>query len=212
MFLIAVCSALLSAGFALECEVCFAINANTCTGHYETCQPDQSRCMVTLTETSLTNGENTYSSAELEKSCAGVYDCTHPATLSSKDFKVRVTRKCCDQDFCNNITIPWKTPDPKPNGVTCNSCFSRGSDACAVKTPINCTGDETHCVHYLANRDGGSTVSVAGCASESMQNSGGRAAFRGSSVIVRNIGTSWKRDTHVLVWLAVTVKLYLFFH
>ncbi|XP_018409867.1 PREDICTED: phospholipase A2 inhibitor and Ly6/PLAUR domain-containing protein-like [Nanorana parkeri] len=200
MFLIAVCAALVSAGFALECERCLAINTNTCTGHYETCKTAQSRCMVTLTETSMTDGENTYSSVELVKSCASAYNCTHPATLSSKDYKVRVTRKCCDRDFCNNNNITWNKPDLTPNGVICDSCFSRNSDTCTVKTPMNCTGDETYCVHYLAWRDGGAHISVAGCASESMQKSEGKAAFRGSSVTVQSSVTSWRQDTYVLGW------------
>lgn len=212
MFLIVICSALLSAGFALECEVCFAINSNTCTGHYETCKSDQSRCIVTLTETVMTDGENTYRNAELEKSCASDYDCTHPATLNAKDFKVRVTRKCCDKDFCNNGTITWNIPESKFNGVTCESCFSRDSHSCSAKTPINCTGDEKYCVHYLAQRDGGSPVSVAGCASESMQMSGGKAAFRGSSVIVRNSGSSWRHNTYAMAWVATIARLCLFFH
>ncbi|CAI9575366.1 unnamed protein product [Staurois parvus] len=212
MFLIVIFSALLSAGFALQCDVCLAINSNTCTGHYETCKSDQNRCMVTLTEMLVIDGENTYRSAELEKSCASAYDCTHPATLNAKDFKVRVTRKCCDKDFCNNGTITWNIPESASNGVTCDSCFSRDSHSCATKKPINCTGDEKYCVHYLAQKDGGSPISVAGCASESMQKSGGKAAFRGSSVIVRNSGTSRRHNIYVLVWVAATAILGLFCH
>ncbi|XP_072281802.1 uncharacterized protein [Pyxicephalus adspersus] len=212
MFFIAICAALLSAGLALRCEVCLAINANTCTGPYDICKSTQSRCMVTLTETLVTDGENTYSSAELEKSCASDYECTHPATLNSKNFKVRVTRKCCDQDYCNNGTMAWKIPASKLNGVTCESCFTKDSEVCAVKTPMNCTGDEMYCVHYSARRDGGSPISVAGCASESMQKSEGRAAFRGSSVIVRNNAPSWRPNTYAWPGMSLIAILCILSH
>lgn len=215
MFLLAVCSALLTAAAALECEICYAINSNTCSGHYEICKSPQSCCMATLTETSLTEDTGEMKSAVLEKSCGSAYKCSHPATLTTKEFRVRVTTMCCTQDFCNNVTIDWKKPNSTQNGETCPTCFERNSQTCDVKSHVNCTGDETHCVHYSATRDGGSTITVAGCASESMEKSQGSAAFRGSSVAVRGVqdrndGESLRHDALLLPFLTMLTALAIY--
>lgn len=215
MFLLAVCSALLTAGAALECEICYAINSNTCSGHYELCKSPQSRCMVTLTETSLTEDTGVMTSAVLEKSCGSAYKCSHPATLTTKEFRVRVTTKCCAQDFCNNGTMDWKQPNSTVNGAACPSCFAKNSQTCDVKTHVNCTGDEEHCVEYSATREGGSTITVAGCASESMERSQGSAAFQGSSVTVRgmqnrNDGESLRHNALLLPFLAMLTTLSIY--
>ncbi|XP_075695160.1 phospholipase A2 inhibitor and Ly6/PLAUR domain-containing protein-like [Rhinoderma darwinii] len=212
MFILIVCSALLTAGAALQCEVCYAINSNSCSGHYELCKSPQSRCMVTLTQTSLKDGKGELKSGVLEKSCGSVYNCSHPATLTTEDFRVRVTTMCCNQDFCNNGTMNWKQPNSTINDVTCQSCFAKNSQTCDVKTTVNCTGDETHCVQYSATREGGSTITVAGCASESMERSQGKAAFRGSSVIIhgmknRNYGESLRHNSLLLPFLAMLTIL-----
>ncbi|XP_068097624.1 phospholipase A2 inhibitor and Ly6/PLAUR domain-containing protein-like [Hyperolius riggenbachi] len=211
MLLILIGAALLTAGSALQCEVCFAINTNTCSDqHYETCKSTQNHCMTKLTETSMGHGDDTLSSATLQKSCGSSYDCTHPATLTTTEFQVRVTTKCCNQDFCNNGTIAGHPQNSTMNGVTCESCFARDSEKCGMKRPMNCSGDEMHCVQYSATRDG-STITVAGCASESMQMSEGTAAFKGSSVVVhqmRNSSKSWSWNTFLLPWFAVMATLW----
>ncbi|KAM4015896.1 phospholipase A2 inhibitor and Ly6/PLAUR domain-containing protein-like [Anomaloglossus baeobatrachus] len=187
IFILAVCSALLTAGAALECEVCYAINENSCTGPHELCKSPQNRCMVTLTETTLKDDRGEIKSAVVEKSCGSVYNCSHPATLTTKEFRVRVTTECCAEDFCNNRSINWKPPSSTDNGMSCPSCFSKNSQTCDVKTQVNCIGDETHCVQYSASREQGATIRVAGCASESMEKSQGAAAFRGCSVSVHGM-------------------------
>ncbi|XP_040277052.1 phospholipase A2 inhibitor and Ly6/PLAUR domain-containing protein-like [Bufo bufo] len=216
MFLLVICSALLMAGAALECEVCVSLNSNSCSGHYELCKSPQSRCLVTLTETTLKDGNGEMKSAVLEKSCGSFYNCSHPATLTTEKFRVRVTTKCCNQDYCNNGTMDWKQTNSTVNGVSCPSCFEKNSQSCDVKTHINCTGDEMHCVQYLASRKEGSTITVAGCASESMKKSEGRAAFQGSSVTVHgmknsNNGESLRTNSFLLPFLAVltTVSILL---
>ncbi|KAM9299499.1 phospholipase A2 inhibitor gamma subunit A-like [Gastrophryne carolinensis] len=177
-------------GFALECEVCMAVDAVTCFGRYETCSSTLDRCMTTLTEKSIGHGGETVSIIELKKSCGSVYDCTHPATLTSKEYRVSVTTKCCDKNFCNNSTISWERPNPTLNGVTCQSCFAKNSNTCPKKTPLKCSGDETYCVQLTASRKEGFPVTVAGCASESMQKTQGRTAFPGSAVTVQSTGSS----------------------
>ncbi|XP_063798373.1 phospholipase A2 inhibitor and Ly6/PLAUR domain-containing protein-like [Pseudophryne corroboree] len=210
MFLLTLCSALLTAGAALKCEVCSATNANSCSGSYETCQAPESRCMLTLTETSLGHDNVDMRNAILDKHCGSVYDCSHPATLSTPDYRVRVTTKCCNTDFCNNSTMNWTPPNSTLNGVTCESCFARNSKTCNVMTPMNCTGDETYCVQYSASREGGSSIAVAGCASGSMKKSQGKAAFQGSTIAVRgmqngNGAESLRHYPLLLPSLAVTI-------
>ncbi|KAM3923706.1 phospholipase A2 inhibitor and Ly6/PLAUR domain-containing protein-like [Leptodactylus fuscus] len=213
MFVLVVCSALLTAAAALQCEVCYGINKISCSGHYETCKSSQNRCMMTLTETSLkdTNGE--MKSAVLEKSCGSVYNCSHPATLTTEEFHVRVTTMCCDQDFCNNVTMDYKQRNSTFNGMACPSCFAKNSQTCDVKTHVNCTGGEEHCVHYLATREGGSTITVAGCASESMVKTRGGAAFRGCSITDfqdmknKNSGESSRYNVLLLPFLVMLTTL-----
>ncbi|KAG8545121.1 hypothetical protein GDO81_021381 [Engystomops pustulosus] len=112
--------------------------------------------MMTLTEKSLKDEKGEMTSAVLEKSCGSVYDCSHPATLTTEEFHVRVTTMCCNTDFCNNGTMyKSKGLNSTINGVTCLSCFEKNSQTCEVKKNIDCTGDEKHCVHYQATREGG---------------------------------------------------------
>ncbi|XP_069803835.1 phospholipase A2 inhibitor and Ly6/PLAUR domain-containing protein-like [Dendropsophus ebraccatus] len=213
MFILAVCSALLTAGAALECEVCLAINSNTCSGHYERCKSPQSHCMVTRTEKSFKDDNGGQRrSAVIEKSCGSLHSCSHPATLTTEKFHVRVTTVCCSNDFCNNGTINWQQPNSTDNGLSCPSCFARNSPTCDVETHVNCTGDENHCVQYSATH-GEYTITVAGCASESMARSNGGAAFRGSSVTVygmqnrNNGGGSVRHDASLLSLLAMLTIL-----
>ncbi|XP_073511834.1 phospholipase A2 inhibitor and Ly6/PLAUR domain-containing protein-like isoform X2 [Phyllobates terribilis] len=204
-------------GFALECEVCYAINTNSCSGHHhELCKSPQNRCMVTLTETTLEDDRGEIRSAVLEKSCGSIYNCSHPATLTTKEFRVRVTTMCCDHDLCNNVTINWKPPNSTNNGMTCPSCFVKSSQTCNVKTQVNCIGNENHCVHYSASREQGSTVTVAGCASESMEKSQGTAAFRGCSVSVhgdnKNNVEPLRHNALLPPFLAMLITLSIYSH
>ncbi|XP_069598784.1 phospholipase A2 inhibitor and Ly6/PLAUR domain-containing protein-like [Ranitomeya imitator] len=217
IFILAISSALLTAGSALECEVCYAINTNSCSGHHELCKSPQSRCMVTLTETTLKDDRGEIKSAVLEKSCGSIYNCSHPATLTTKEFHVRVTTTCCAENFCNNVTINWKPPNSTNNGMTCPSCFSKSSQTCDVKTQVNCIGDENHCVQYSASREQGSTIRVAGCASESMEKSRGAAAFRGCSVSVhrmenRNNVKPLRQNALLPPFLAMLIILSIYSH
>ncbi|XP_056398591.1 phospholipase A2 inhibitor and Ly6/PLAUR domain-containing protein-like [Hyla sarda] len=212
MFVLAVCSALLAAGGALECEVCYAINSNTCSGHYEHCKSPRARCTVTLTEKTLQNDNGEMRSVVLEKSCGSVHSCSHPATLTTEEFRVRVTTMCCSQNYCNNGTVSWTALNSTENGLSCPSCFARNSQTCDVKSHVNCTGAENHCVQYSATREGGFTITVAGCASESMERSNGGIAFRGSSVAVhgmqnKNNGDSVRHNALLLSFLSIVTIL-----
>ncbi|XP_075462404.1 phospholipase A2 inhibitor and Ly6/PLAUR domain-containing protein-like isoform X1 [Ascaphus truei] len=180
IFLFAVCWALLTAGAALECEVCYTLDSNICQGHYKRCDSIHSHCMVTLTETSVGD----LRSAVLEKSCGSIYDCSHPASLTAGEYRVRVTTTCCETDYCNNGTINWKPPNATKNGVKCASCFSKNFGPCDSRATVNCTGEENQCVQFAVTKSGGAGLNVAGCASESMRRSQGKAAFRGTSLFV----------------------------
>ncbi|KAG8545120.1 hypothetical protein GDO81_021381 [Engystomops pustulosus] len=168
--------------------------------------------MMTLTEKSLKDEKGEMTSAVLEKSCGSVYDCSHPATLTTEEFHVRVTTMCCNTDFCNNGTMyKSKGLNSTINGVTCLSCFEKNSQTCEVKKNIDCTGDEKHCVHYQATREGGGAITVAGCASESMERSKGGAAFRGSSVSIQDMSNKNNgeclRDNGLLLPLLATLTI-----
>ncbi|XP_063291942.1 phospholipase A2 inhibitor and Ly6/PLAUR domain-containing protein-like [Pelobates fuscus] len=180
MLIIIVCSALVTIGAALKCEVCYSPSSNSCSGHYETCSSSQDRCMETLTQTSMGDVE----SVVFEKSCGSLYKCTHPASMTAPNYRVSVTTLCCDTDYCNNRTMNWKTENSTLNGMNCPSCFSKNSETCDKLIPLNCTGNETHCIQFTATRHRGSPVTMAGCATENMKKSQGKAAFWGESIQV----------------------------
>ncbi|KAG8433732.1 hypothetical protein GDO86_012186 [Hymenochirus boettgeri] len=137
-------SALLTTVVALECEFCSSSTGNTCSGHYEICQSSDSRCRVTLTETTLGN----IRSAVLEKSCGSVYNCTHPPSLTTNGYQVRVSTVCCDTDHCNIGTVNLSPVNDTLNGESCPSCFARDSDQCEMQTVVNCTGEEHKIYHH----------------------------------------------------------------
>uniref|UniRef100_A0A8C5WIB4 UPAR/Ly6 domain-containing protein n=1 Tax=Leptobrachium leishanense TaxID=445787 RepID=A0A8C5WIB4_9ANUR len=201
---------LLAAGAALECEVCYSLSSNRCSGHYETCGPSQDRCMETLTQTSL--GE--LKSFVLKKTCGSVYNCTHPASMTAPGYRVSVTTMCCDTDYCNNRTMNWKAVNSTKNGVRCPSCLAHNSETCDRHTPLNCTGSETYCVQFTASRHRGSTITIAGCASESMEKTRGKAAFGGNSIEVSRFqvtnGAQSVPKGHLSVFLAVLFTLKIF--
>ncbi|KAE8594348.1 hypothetical protein XENTR_v10019598 [Xenopus tropicalis] len=174
------CSSLISAGVALECEVCSSSSGRTCSGHFEICKDPQSRCMVTLTETSLGDVK----SAVLKKACGSSYNCSHSVSLRTNGYGVRVSSICCDTDYCNKGTIPLVAPNATQNELSCPSCFAKDSESCNAQATVNCTGNEYHCVRFSVSKERGSTIRVAGCASDSVIQSQGKAAFRGSSVHV----------------------------
>ncbi|XP_053307769.1 phospholipase A2 inhibitor and Ly6/PLAUR domain-containing protein-like [Spea bombifrons] len=185
MFLIAVYSALLAAGLALECEVCYSLNSNSCSGHYKTCDPSHNRCMETLRQTSIGD----LRSVVLEKSCGSVYNCTHPARLTTPGYSISITTICCDTDYCNNRTMKWETANTTLNGVRCPSCFAKDSETCDNRKTMNCTGMETGCIQFTVSRPRGSTITLAGCASESIEMTQGQAAFWGNSIKVTGFRT-----------------------
>ncbi|OCT73607.1 phospholipase A2 inhibitor and Ly6/PLAUR domain-containing protein [Xenopus laevis] len=191
VLLILLCSSLISAGVTLECEVCSSSTGNTCSGHFEICKDPESRCMVTLTETSL----GQVKSAVLTKACGSFYNCTHLVSLRANGYRVRVSSSCCATDYCNKGTVPLVAPNVTLNELSCPSCFAKDSESCDAHTTVNCTGNEYHCVRFSVSKQRGSTIKVAGCASDSVIQSHGKAAFRGSSVHVSSFRSGNSGET-----------------
>ncbi|KAM8927838.1 phospholipase A2 inhibitor and Ly6/PLAUR domain-containing protein-like [Pelodytes ibericus] len=205
IFLLTVCSAVLIAGSALKCEVCYSLSSNSCSGQYTSCDSFHDRCMETLTQTTVGGLE----SVVLEKSCGSLYNCTHPASLTAPEFGVSVTTTCCNTDYCNNRTMNWTPKNTTLNGVTCPSCFARDAEKCDKMTALNCTGIENHCIQFTVSRQKGSTITMAGCASENMQSTQGRAAFSGNSIRVSgfrilNGGESLRSGFHLPILAILT--------
>ncbi|XP_053547220.1 phospholipase A2 inhibitor and Ly6/PLAUR domain-containing protein-like isoform X2 [Bombina bombina] len=207
MILLVLCSALLTLGAALECDVCYTTNAITCSGHYTKCDSSQNHCMMTLTQTTFGDVRV----AVLEKSCGSVYQCTHTSSFSTVGYAVSVDSVCCDTDYCNNGTMIWKQQNKTLNGVTCPSCFAKNSKSCDPRATVNCKGDENHCIQFTVTKHRGDTIKFAGCASEGMGKSHGKAAFRGSSLDVTdfkyNNGQSLQNNPFIPLLTATTLTM-----
>ncbi|XP_041427648.1 phospholipase A2 inhibitor and Ly6/PLAUR domain-containing protein [Xenopus laevis] len=188
---ILLCSCLISAGVALECEVCSSSSGNTCSGRFEICKDPESRCLVTLTETSFGQEK----SAVLTKACGSLYNCTHPVSLRANGYRVRVSANCCATNYCNKGTVPLVTPNSTLNELSCPSCFAKDPESCDPHATVNCTGKENHCVLFSVSKERGSTIRVAGCASDIVIQSQGKAAFRGSSINVYNFSDGNSGET-----------------
>lgn len=191
----------------MECEVCYSLSSNRCSGHYKTCDPSQNRCMETLTLTSLGDVK----SVVFKKSCGSIYNCTHPASITAPGYRVSVTTMCCDTDYCNNRTLNWKTDNSTQNGISCPSCLALNSETCAKHTPMYCKGNELYCVEFTASRHRGTPIALAGCASESMEKTKGKAAFLGNSIQVSrfrlNNGGQSTQSGRLPVFLATLITL-----
>nr|AMO51450.1 sodefrin precursor-like factor [Cynops pyrrhogaster] len=138
--------ALIAGVNCLLCEKCFSVGTTTCSGIYRLCPADVTRCVQGLENTTI--GNETY--------LAAFKDCGTPSrrTTCGKilSFRtsvsvVRISRTCCNSDYCNGGDIQAPIVDESPNGYKCTDCFTdQSADACTTEKEILCTGQEKECV------------------------------------------------------------------
>ncbi|XP_046905398.1 extracellular matrix protein A-like [Hypomesus transpacificus] len=152
--------ALLLTGESLQCLTC---TDATCTNPPVTCPSNSSVCQSSTIQSSIVKDPS------VSKSCVEASNCMTPLNVTTTQLSVnlgfanfRQTQLCCDQDSCNNQTLPV----PSSNGRKCSSCISVLDKVC--NTPVDCVGVEDNCIHV--NVTGAINTVLKGCASSSLCN------------------------------------------
>ncbi|XP_078533274.1 phospholipase A2 inhibitor and Ly6/PLAUR domain-containing protein-like isoform X2 [Lissotriton helveticus] len=160
----------LMTGDCLMCERCLATGSSQCSGIFKQCPPDVTHCIKGLEN--YTVGGNVVLTAY--KDCLNAFEkvaCGREFFLHTSLMLYRVTRTCCDSDFCNTGDVEVPALDKTPNGYKCKDCFTdQSSDSCTSHGEIQCTGKQNNCVSFSgpASIPGETSkqFSMAGCASQ----------------------------------------------
>ncbi|XP_078535208.1 uncharacterized protein LOC144821933 [Lissotriton helveticus] len=130
----------------LLCEKCFSVGTTTCSGIYRLCPADVTHCVQGL-ENSTIMSKNALTSFK---------DCGTPSSRTTCDkilsyrtqmSLVRISRTCCDSDYCNGGDIQALVVDESLNGYKCGECIhDRSPDACTTKKEVLCSGQEKTCL------------------------------------------------------------------
>nr|AMO51448.1 sodefrin precursor-like factor [Cynops pyrrhogaster] len=139
--------ALIAGVNCLLCEKCFSVGTTTCSGIYRLCPADVTRCVQGLENATIWN----------KNSLTAFKDCGTPSIRTScgksLSFRtsvsvVRISRTCCNSDYCNGGDIQVPVVDESPNGYKCRNCFwDKSADACtSEEKEILCIGKEKECV------------------------------------------------------------------
>ncbi|XP_069496938.1 phospholipase A2 inhibitor and Ly6/PLAUR domain-containing protein-like [Ambystoma mexicanum] len=152
-FLTSLLFALIAAGNSIKCHKCSNRNGTTCSGELVECDPNVTSCQNFIFEAQIETQkigmafkgckDNTFKSYYLSK--------TATPTAFERAMQVR-----CRYEGCNSGNIEFKPKDLTKNGVQCPACYNITSLECAKKELLDCTGDETNCIHYegLVSFDG----------------------------------------------------------
>ncbi|XP_075697023.1 protein RoBo-1-like [Rhinoderma darwinii] len=151
-FLIVFC-ALLGSAFSHQCIYCLSTNSTVCNETEVECIGE--RCMTGSQY--YHNDDKVFYS--IYKGCANESLCGAMGSMT-RDFnvKIRIYASCCTGNKCNTDAFQLPAEDPKPNGVKCPSCYSKGTTKeCTSTRPMKCTGSEKQCINYrgtVSNPDG----------------------------------------------------------
>lgn len=180
--------ALLAPGDAIFCFNCTSTLGYNCSTSDQKCSSAVNSCITIARDedTGLLDIDNpTY-----EKKCnTDDRFCNQFYGLVAGDYRMRWNSSCCRADRCNTKEVIVQPASRIPNGVRCNSCFTRGTDICLNKTEVNCTGTLTHCIHFVTTakkeefKD--EQVAFTGCATKNMCDMGAVAFFVSRNVQVK---------------------------
>ncbi|XP_065776696.1 phospholipase A2 inhibitor and Ly6/PLAUR domain-containing protein-like isoform X2 [Muntiacus reevesi] len=134
---------LLGRGNPLSCEVCSSDGSN-CSGKLQTCTHDEDTCITILTEAKK-EGSLVVTSY---KGCAKSSECDSgflAMTMNPENY-MGSTRRCCQDDGCNQDPLPAFVKNHTENGLRCPSCFDTFTETCTSTQDALCVGEETHCV------------------------------------------------------------------
>ncbi|XP_078529225.1 phospholipase A2 inhibitor and Ly6/PLAUR domain-containing protein-like isoform X1 [Lissotriton helveticus] len=157
-------------GDCLMCERCLATGTSQCSGIFKQCPPDVTHCIKGL-ENNTVGG---YPILTAYKDCLDAAEqaaCGREFSLQNTLMSYRVSRVCCDSDFCNTGDLEVPAVDETPNGYQCKDCYTdQALDACTVAGDVQCTGEHTTCAsfHGTASIPGEAAkqYSLTGCVSQ----------------------------------------------
>ncbi|XP_078541492.1 phospholipase A2 inhibitor and Ly6/PLAUR domain-containing protein-like [Lissotriton helveticus] len=130
----------------LLCEKCFSVGTATCSGIYNLCPADVTHCVQGLENFTIgsKNALTAFKDCGTPSSRAA---CGKTLSFRASMTVVRISRTCCDSDYCNGGDIQAPAVDESPNGYKCRDCFNdKSADACTPEKEIMCTGQEKACV------------------------------------------------------------------
>ncbi|KAM4014880.1 phospholipase A2 inhibitor and Ly6/PLAUR domain-containing protein-like [Anomaloglossus baeobatrachus] len=138
-------------GEALRCHKCEAEGKKDCTGKSVLCSNKDDVCIKKIVIDIINGVNNTVAS----KGCSNKTNlCNGPAMAQNKNFLKLSVTKCCNKDNCNRGKIEMPVVNTTENGVTCMTCFERGSTKCKNYEPFKCRGNAKECMEYIGDKSG----------------------------------------------------------
>ncbi|XP_074048825.1 phospholipase A2 inhibitor and Ly6/PLAUR domain-containing protein isoform X2 [Macrotis lagotis] len=160
---------LLSPAQSLYCEVCKS-SGPTCTGKLKLCEAKKDACVTVIGVSTAALGNK--ESVDTSKSCMKYKDCYSgfiSTTLGRGDHMV-TNSYCCQEDGCNQGTIPIPKNNSTLNGLSCPSCMATFQETCSGEEVVQCLGQETHCLYLSGVVQTGlfnTKFATRGCATKS---------------------------------------------
>ncbi|XP_069598654.1 phospholipase A2 inhibitor NAI-like [Ranitomeya imitator] len=151
---------------SLICETCTAVNAATCSGSKNECDPSVTSCMSSMHQISY----KTMNVKMHRKSCGFPEICNLSYSFTLNDVQIASEGKCCNSENCNKNfpqVAPWNLTK---NGLKCPFCLQEGLGGCTPKNQTLCTGLEVMCIKFSGYLSFGETwkiLSFQGCATPS---------------------------------------------
>ncbi|XP_044527151.1 phospholipase A2 inhibitor and Ly6/PLAUR domain-containing protein [Gracilinanus agilis] len=151
----------------LSCETC-KNSGPSCSGRLKLCEAEKDAC-VTVVGLSVTGKKK---SLDTSKSCIKFKDCYSgliSTSLGPQDHMVSNSH-CCQEDGCNQGSIPIPENNSTLNGLRCPSCMAAFQDTCAGEKVVQCVGPETRCIYFSGTVQTGfftTKFATRGCASKS---------------------------------------------
>nr|AKH14002.1 sodefrin precursor-like factor [Ichthyosaura alpestris] len=143
---VAMLQALITGADCLLCETCLASGTTQCSGIFKQCSPDVTHCVKGLENNTL--GENVFPT--VFKGCLNPSEqaaCGREFYVQNSVFYFRISRTCCDSDFCNRGDVEVPAVDETPNGYKCDGCFAEQS-SCTSIGERQCTGEQKICAIF----------------------------------------------------------------
>ncbi|XP_030399219.1 phospholipase A2 inhibitor and Ly6/PLAUR domain-containing protein-like [Gopherus evgoodei] len=174
-----VLAALLGTGGAISCYNCTSSEGYNCTTNQAPCTSAVNSCITIARDEE--QGDEDKEKTVYEKKCnSDDRLCNQFYGLTAGAYRLRWNSTCCRADSCNVPEITLQPSSRVPNGLSCRSCFARGSDVCVPTEVLNCTGLQTRCIQFAATAGQGFEslrVAFMGCATRSLCDVGAVALF-----------------------------------
>ncbi|KAJ1132791.1 hypothetical protein NDU88_011092 [Pleurodeles waltl] len=141
--------ALMTAGCALQCEVCFSRESRHCSGDIKTCDEGTMDCQTVITEMIFHGQDPIYN---IFKNCSTKEGGHKSNAYQSRgqNFTYQLVQHFCSSNECNRndsaIEIPVQ--DNTENGRCCNAGLDLNATSCQPSGTVKCTGKLTNCIYF----------------------------------------------------------------